>query len=363
MPKITNKLFFHPERLRRGISDWRTPPITLDLDLTNKCNNRCPKCTFPKQKKLPARFLPKDLAKNIISQAAHFGIKAFTYTGDGEPTLHEGLGELLEHGTRVGLQNGLISNGLDFTRARAERSLPHLVWARFSLDAGSPEIYRITHGLDARAFQRTLSNIEQAVSARENQGLSTKIGVSYLIFRPDPKDFEKAINLAGNLGVDYIQFKPMRFQDKHAIGGSRFDIMNLGAARMALENVKNISINKEQIIISRFTSLIKRTYHKCYGQQWTTSLGSDGKLYICCEYKYNPRYLLGNLRENMLSEIWRSEQRKFMLDNLNVPSSCFLGCKLHEINNNLSLIAHDPHKIERLSSEVEIEAPIDVNFI
>ena len=361
--RSANKLFFHAQRLRSGIRDWRTPPINLDMDLTNKCDSRCPNCSYLDQKHLPRRYLPLELAKQIVAQAAAFGVKAITYGGDGEPVPHNGLGDLMEFSTEAGLQNGLVSNGASFTVGKAERMLPHLKWVRFSLDAGSPAVYQVSHGLAGKSFSRVVSNIETAVSTKVRSDLSARIGISYLFFQADPRDFEMAAKIAAGLGVDYIQFKPMRMFDESAVGGRSFDVVRLEEARAALDELAEASENRDQIIISRFSDLSTRTYDRCYGQQWATAVGSDGKLYVCCEYKYNPRFLLGDLKEHTLEEIWKSEERKRTLEQLDVPSSCFLGCKLHQVNTVLSQLIGSPSDIERLLEANQDRTYPDVNFI
>lgn len=371
---LPHKLFYHNKRVTRGILDSRTPPTTLDLDLTTSCNNLCANCTFPELREQPATVLPIDLAKNILKQAADFGIKAITYTGGGEPVLHKDLPELLQYSANLGLQSGLITNGRALTAEKAQRILPFLTWIRFSLDAGSPEVYRITHGLRTKQFHQVLQNIKATVETRGKSNIDTGIGISYLVFQDDPTDFQKAIEIANDLKVDFLQFKPMHRRDIKAVGGRTFTPKILDKARRTLEHMEFTN----RVILSRFRGLSKRANKRCYGQQWTTAVGSDGKLYVCCEYKYNPRYLLGDLRESSLAKIWQSEHRRNLTDNLDVTSNCFLGCKLQPINNELhpimlpaektgkkdDFIAKQiDHKHQLLLQASNGQIPADINFI
>lgn len=358
------KIFCHPERLRSGINNHHTPPITLDIDLTTLCNNRCPNCTYLDQRILPAQFLPKELAKKAIDQASAFGIKAVTFTGGGEPTLHPDFSEIVAFSQRQGLKAGLITNGLNYNQQIATRTLPYFSWVRFSLDAGTPSVYANSHGLGARPFLRTINNIKQALAIREKSALPVILGASYLVSEPNRPDFEAAINLTlGKIGLDRLQFKPMRLANHRLPGKAYIDFERLGSANKLLAEIVGGSPHANRVILSRFSMQTKRTYHHCLGQQWTTALGSDGKLYICCEHKYDPRFLLGDLAADSLPSIWRSKRREQLIGSLNPKQSCFLGCKLHEMNTLLTDALIAPDRLEESINEHSGPTNDEVNFI
>jgi GTP 3',8-cyclase len=320
-------------RVRQGLRDYRTPPITLDIDPTRRCNSRCPRCTFPDKK---PEDLPIDLAKEIISQAAQLGVRALTYTGGGEPLLHHGLGELLRHGQSLGSQNGLITNGLAFTTQKAKEVLHLLNWVRFSIDAGSARVYKNSHGQGANKFSLVWNNLRDAVSVRNKLGTATNISLSYLVFEADPPDFRLAADLAMAAKVDLLLFKPGRLLDRSLPAGTGFAIAKLAKAWQALRELKMSHPFADHIAITRFDGLLGASSSQCHGQQWTTSVGSDGKLYVCCEHKYDPRFLLGDLKTSPLKEIWESAARRLALEKLDPRAACFPGCKLAAINRTLN---------------------------
>ncbi|MDD5593854.1 MAG: radical SAM protein, partial [Candidatus Margulisbacteria bacterium] len=212
------------------------------MDLTTLCSNRCPNCTYLDQRKLPARLLPVDLAKKTIKQAADFGIKAITFTGGGEPVLHPDFAEIVAFSQQQGLRAGLITSGHDYNQQIAEKTLPHFSWVRFSLDAGTPGVYAATHGLSTSHFWRTVDNIQKAVAIREKDKLPVILGASYLIFQSNQADFKAAIDLAlGKMGLDRLQFKPMRLANPHLPGGAYFNFENLAPANKLLGEIMHDS--------------------------------------------------------------------------------------------------------------------------
>jgi len=358
----SHKVFAHPERVRSALLNPRhTPPITLDVDPTTSCNSHCPNCTFPDTGRM---FLDFDLYKRTVEEVSRLGIKAITFTGGGEPTLHPRFLEMIETAKAYGLEVGLITNGLAFSREIAERALPMLSWVRFSLDAGSPEMYRKTHGLNEIAFVKLTENIASAVKIKRDQKLNTRLGASYLILEADQADFRKAVELGQAAGLDYLQFKPMQIHDLSSVGGYSYNLPVIREAEKYLRPL--VSQNYGEAFNVYFTRLCPqmmdsgpleyRQSQTCFGQRFTTSLAADGRLYACCHYKYDPDFELGNLHFDSFETIWGSERRMAFLKVLDPRKRCLQVCKLEGLNE-LFWAKMD---------EIEFQAPLnypDPNFI
>jgi len=380
---VSHKVFMHPERVRSALLDPRhTPPITLDVDPTTTCNSRCPNCTFPDTGRM---FLDFDLYKRTIEEVSRLGVKAITFTGGGEPTLHPRFMEMLETAIAYGLGVGLITNGLAFSPELAEKALPLLKWVRFSLDAGSPEMYFKTHGLYEKAFAQLTENIKMAGQIKRNRNLSTRLGASYLILESSIFDATLAIRLGLAAGLDYLQFKPMQLRDTRILGGYRYDLKVIRDVKEYLEShlrsdlrylkAEDIDNYNEafHVYFTRFRPQFleagPREYRQsptCFGQRFTTSLAADGRIYGCCHYKYDPDFELGNLHFDSFEAIWGSERRMRFFDGLDPRKRCLKVCKLEGLNELFweNLGGLDAEGILRRMSEMPAPADYpDPNFI
>lgn len=335
---VSHKVFIHPERVRSALLDpRRTPPITLDVDPTTSCNSRCPNCTFPDSGRM---FLDFDLYRRTIEEVSRLGVKAISFTGGGEPTLHPRFMEMLECAKAYGLEVGLITNGLAFSQELAERALPLLKWIRFSLDAGSAEMYRKTHGLNEKAFAQLTDNIRMAGQIKRNRNLNARLGASYLILESDPADFRGAVKLGQAAGLDYLQFKPMQLHDSSAKGGYKYDLDVIREVERHLRPLVSQNYGEAfHVYFTRFCPQLMesgpleyRQSPTCFGQRFTTSLAADGRLYACCHYKYSPDFELGNLHFDSFENIWGSERRLRFLEGLDPRKSCLRVCKLEGLN-------------------------------
>jgi radical SAM protein with 4Fe4S-binding SPASM domain len=105
--------------LRRGQSPLLD---TLDIELTERCNNNCLHCNInlpAKQQKARDRELSADEVKNIVSQAASLGCFTVRFTG-GEPLLRSDFEELYFFTRRLGLKVLLFTNATLITPPLAD---------------------------------------------------------------------------------------------------------------------------------------------------------------------------------------------------------------------------------------------------
>jgi len=104
---------------------WKKrPPLLerLDLELTERCNNRCIHCFINRpagDASARRRELTTAEIKGILAEAAALGALAVRFTG-GEPLLREDFPEIYRWARRQGLKVFLFTNGRLITRAIAD---------------------------------------------------------------------------------------------------------------------------------------------------------------------------------------------------------------------------------------------------
>ena len=130
------------------------------------------------------------------------------FAGEGEPLLHKELPKFVKIAKESGIDVSLTTNGSIGSFDLWSKLLPHLTWVRFSVDAGSPEVYANVHKVTEESFSKTLSSIKDAVRYKKENALDVTIGVQYLIIEENLKDIENALQLFSDLEVDYFSLKP-----------------------------------------------------------------------------------------------------------------------------------------------------------
>ena len=87
---------------------------TAVLETTNRCNLNCLICGSDSKNEENPDELSIQEWKNVIDEMTDLGIEKVAFSG-GEPTIKEGIGDLIEHVASRGVEWGMVSNGLYFS--------------------------------------------------------------------------------------------------------------------------------------------------------------------------------------------------------------------------------------------------------
>jgi len=117
----------------QAVIDGKIIPYHLHLKPTNRCNLNCSWCS--------CRDVDRSLelsTKECRAILLHFkalGSRACTISGGGEPTLHDGLCEIVHYACQLGYDVSLVTNGIRIAEAdrKYEGLNDHLTWCRVSV--------------------------------------------------------------------------------------------------------------------------------------------------------------------------------------------------------------------------------------
>ncbi len=163
-------------------------PGQLIIQMTDKCNARCPQCEMRVHNDFERRSLSVDDMRRAIDAAAERGISALSFTG-GEPLLMlDEMVPLIRHAASVGIEfirsgtNGYLFKNPDAPgwEARVQRVADALAstpirnfW--ISIDSVDPEVHA-----KMRGFPNLIPGIERALPYFHERGLypSANLGVN-----------------------------------------------------------------------------------------------------------------------------------------------------------------------------------------
>jgi len=330
----SDKILKHLDRVNGWLRDENPAPITVELDMTNICNHKCPECSGWYFQNRDRDSLTDDLAKDIIKQLAKAKIRGLIFTGGGEPLCHPYIIKIVKLAHTLGLDIGFITNGSLITEEIGKVLLDCCTWLRISLDASSSEIFEKVHGMDGNTFQKVIENIRLLVGMKKQLNIKTTIGVGYLTCDYTKYGMFKVTKLCKSLGVDYLQFRPLQI---HNNGGFEYHLTDIA------KNInKCLKKNKDgfKVLYSKHKYDMMRdkeygrNYKKCYGHQFATVVAADAKMYLCCHMRGHDKYCIGDLRKNTFEEIWHSQQRKRIVENIDF-NDCVPLCRDNTFNQIL----------------------------
>ncbi|MBU1147723.1 MAG: radical SAM protein [Candidatus Omnitrophica bacterium] len=330
----SDKILKHLDRVNEWLSGDNPPPITVELDMTNVCNHRCPECVSNYFQNTDKSSISRELAFRIIRQLAEAKVRGLIFTGGGEPLCNPDTVDAVKMAKELGLDIGFITNGSLLNRENILVLTKCCTWIRVSLDASCPEMFQKTHGMNGKEYERITGNTQQLTSVKKDIGSDCTIGIGYLTCDDTVDGMIEASKMCRSLGVNYLQFRPMQIHR-----GGRFDY-HWTEVNGRIEECLQHSYGGYKVLYSKHKyDMIKdpkygRNYGRCYGHQFATVISASGKMYICCHLRGYDKYCIGDLNKNTFKEIWDSERRKEVARNIDFRD-CMPLCRDNTFNQIL----------------------------
>lgn len=345
-PFSSGKIFSHVQKIAQlKENSQQTPPITIEWHLSNRCNHDCPFCTFRESVHFsPTRsaIFPEKLIEQTVKDLKTLGVKAVVYSGGGEPLLYSKVREVMREVAGVKIRQGLVTNGVNIEKPEiAETILEICDWIRISVDAGSQEVYKKTHG-SGRDFSQIVKNIKKLIKKRGNKK-KPKIGVSFLLNMQNFSDLLPSASLFKEVGVDYFQVKPIVISAEERLSSGNIfwktEIFNqLVALPVQAEQPRYMVYTLGFKFVDMMTAVDKKQFKKCYGHPFYPVITATGDVYVCCLMIGKPQFCYGTITSvTGFKKLWKSAKRTRIGQSVNVRN-CPVNCKLSETNRTLEQI-------------------------
>lgn len=334
-----DKLFAHIDRLAAWRAGDKPAPVTIEWDLTARCNLGCQACHMaythvrgplagsqagPAGTVATGDLADAELVIRALGEAKAAGVRGIVWTGGGEPTLHPQFERIVTEAARLGLEQGMYTHGGHINETRAPIIRKLFTWVVISLDRADAESYRAYKGGGPRGFEKACAGIRALAAAPG----ACKVGVSFLLDAETYRDAWRGLKLADTLGADYTTFRPMiEFDQADPATLTTDRAWVTDALPMLRELARTPGVVCDPARFLEYRDWTRRGYSACYGIRMNTTITPDGKLWVCVNRRGFPGSALGDLREESFSAIWArhpGEWRDFRL--------CRAMCRLHLVN-------------------------------
>lgn len=321
------KLLRHAPRVEAMLRGETVYPVSVEFDLSNRCPHDCPMCSFGTSKSEGYRqqnwvTFPTQRALDLLEEFAALGVQSITFTGGGEPLMHPQAAQLMARAAALGLAYGLVTNGVLLVDRVRDVVADSATFVRISLDAGTSDTHRITHGIEHAQFDRILANL-RALRLRA-PGLT--IGASYCVQPANVREILTAAQVVKDTGGSYLELRPTYpttwrgdgwsgalTKQEHQIAAAQAQ-----AARALLDD------DGFQVIglTDRFAAVAgdyEKGYAQCHIGPLTTIVGADGRLWHCCVQRGMEGFSYGSVLPNTpFKEVWDTEQHRRMRADIDV---------------------------------------------
>ncbi len=415
----SHKLSHHPEWVRRwhaAQGNWELAktvyPLYVEISPAGQCNHRCAWCAVDyigyKNRLLNEVALLRlfnEMAKRRQEGEEWNGVKSVMFAGEGEPTLHPKLAEIIVGAKNSGIDTALTTNGTGMNKKFTDRTLPHITWIKISLDAATASTHVINHhaskenfaqadhNSDDRVtignelltkfggeFERILSNIQYACEQNKKSGSQCMIGAQLLMNPTNMHEVVPFAELMRSLGCDYCVIKPYS-QHYYSLGKQGQLFGNFNYKRIVDLSERLNELNSESFNVV-FRSRTMENYedpdrHYMICQATPMAWGyimATGEFVSCSAFLPqdvgvgDQRFVLGNIKAQSFQDIWEGEKRHHNWDFVNNEldiTECRKNCRMDAVNRYLWDEVKDS-TVEDLNQRFEKSRLIplrNVNFI
>ncbi len=330
-------------QLRRGED---IVPTHVQLIIADLCNQDCHFCAYrmsggfstenfadEQGNKNPRRFIPTAKAIEILDDCAAVGVKAIEFTGGGEPTVHPDHRAIIAHAQALGLETGLVTNGV---LLRDDPCFHNLTWLRISLDAGKAETYQAVRA--SKAWPKVMGNLHLAAGFARPY-----TGVGFVVTRENWSEIGAACLIAKNAGIKYVRLSAMFSRAAADYYDGLLPLIREERQRAQLFN--GVDFKVIDLFGDRIEDLDQGApdYGFCGKQQFVLYIGGDQKIYTCCTNAYTTAGEIGDLHQQRFAD-WLKGSRRFGFD----ARKCH-HCQFNKLNQTVNFLL-DP-------------APAHVDFI
>ena len=208
------------QEIFRGIENGRRPfcgPHTVQIDLTDKCNNTCIACwvhsplvdkneVFPEGEKK----IPFSLARKLIDDLYQLGTKEIILSGSGEPLLYPDIREVIKFIKLRNIYLNIITNAALINEKMAQLFVRYKVdLITASIWAGSWRTYTLTHpGKTKEDFEKIKSNLSVlAFYKKKRNSLKPHLKLYNVICSRNYNNIREMVDFAKQVDCDSVEFQ------------------------------------------------------------------------------------------------------------------------------------------------------------
>lgn len=193
------------EGFPRGVFDGADPepPVTAMVEVSSRCNLRCPLCSVGRRALSRWGDMPVELFTRIVRDLAG-SVQRLALHNLGEPLLHRELPQMIRIAKNAGIPGVFLSTNLAVDAPERIRALAHSGIDEIvcSLDAATPELYPVYRV--GGCFEVVRSNLE--ILTEERRTLAPggpRVRLQFLLFQHNESERESFRALARRFRVGY----------------------------------------------------------------------------------------------------------------------------------------------------------------
>ncbi|MCA9821165.1 MAG: radical SAM protein [Dehalococcoidia bacterium] len=317
----------------------RSMPDEIYLEVTNRCHLTCTTCPQSWGMSEDTADLTPETARELLSQLPT--VRRVVLHGIGEPTLNPRLAEIIDVVKERGAYALFNTNAL-LLRGRLLETLVQsgLDEVRISVDAATPETYKLVRGTDM--FSRVIANAAALNETKARLGATTpRLSLWMTGMKSNIRELPELVRVAARAGIAEVYVQRLVFSGRNLADQQEALYGQMGppereglaaAERVAAELGVTLNGSSEALPAEQAPSLAERPWSACRRPTSLMYITANGNVLPCCIAPFTSApyesLILGNTGRMGLEEIWNGnqyEEWRSKLQSDEPPQAC-KGC-------------------------------------
>lgn len=355
------------------------PPVSVQLLLTNECSTDCVMCDHRKLAASAGRELSFNEVSSVLENISDLGCRNVVLSG-GEPLCREDLPEILGKAKDLGLNIGLLTNGLMPNHEPVTEDFAKLIcdtcsWVQVSIDAFTPDAYRRVRGVDCLdEVAVSALRLFDAASGTASVEVCYTIQTGNAHEAPHLEKYAKKLLPRRGLNVRLKVAHGVEGDDHLCDAGTLEEILAVLPDSERFNTRYLNKMNTEKYLdldgaavgrpLAQRLADDRKLNKKCWAMRLTCKIDAFGDVYPCCflfddnraDSDFREIYKIGSMRVgataissegvNVLGDIWNGQVLEHLRSHkLPVNESACSRCTRHYYHNDFL------HELEQLFSE------------
>ncbi len=300
-----------------GQLDWASSVRYIDLDTSWKCNLNCIMCSVRlRVSRFSQEILSPENFEHILTQFPK--LRRINIMGLGEPMMNPYFFELLDIAQSRNIKTTTITNGTLLVEKNIRRLNDNFVAIYVSIDTPDSENYEKIRGVKLSDVVGNLHRVKELKP-------EVRLGILGLLMKETKEDLPKMVDLAKNIGVDFVDLNHIVSLDKR--NDERHVTSDMSKTKYYLEKTEALAKEYNIRLISR---PLQPRMRRCW-QPWVEPLIMlDGNIYPCSFMDRSPnpvdtewyagvpikvpfhQYRMGNIFEDPFEKIWNGKEFRLL---------------------------------------------------
>ena len=304
-------------------------PLQLGFDLTNKCEKKCIYCYAETGFSQSGELLHLEQVKEILDEAKRMGIVGIPF-GGGDPFARDDIVQILEHSNKINLNYMISTKQYLSQELCAQLKDCGVTKIQISIDSMNPAIAdRMTGSINFLSNTlRTIHNLQAVNISVTCKAVITSINIEGAL------DLCQGLTQRGVKTIKLTGYGRSIYRHSESLFASKVQLDQLSEeVSLFKKNNPGVDVSLGGIDTESSSNLKsfkdRRVQYQnrnvCVAGRQSMHILPDGKVTLCEQLPSTPEFIVGDLKKQSLSEIWRSESLNYWInpsDNLFKGTIC-----------------------------------------